>query len=601
MKKKYAGSQPEQTYKKATSNILFLDRKGHDNEYEIKYLNRISDYYKDMGMIDENALRDFVTESMSSPRLEGERLLREYVRELSLHSSSIRSSIHDDGLMSRLAWPDQKKINEEWNLMRAYVNHPYLLNESSRSRAQMLCEQLLDKFKAMVSSAGGKVVDFATAAAKRGKELGEKGLEKLKQLKDVAAKVFMQIIEAIPGGKTVYEFVVWAGGALIDKLKEIGQAIGDKVKEWFKTAKKKLIDIVVNVIFQEDETLRQDLYKAMGVTEDEVCLAQMECRRLGINDVDLLNEWMEAGRHPISERRFRRRRLKLLREQEEKDKKEAAEDAVGNCPPPVELAGATADEIKTAKLAVDKGFDLGGSEEETQEVAKLFGFLTKDGQSQSVNPEKLMRGRAGKVVDYMMDLWSNLAEKNPAKYIKPLAEQDFWEPFKTGFGLAGSAMMGILSLSETAWDKMVMYIDKIKEGIGIGNKEAMDDKEMTQTKSGSFFANPKTLGPFLKGIIEGSNIEVIVRALSGDPTMAVEAGKRIVNMIVTAIREMIKKKKPEIEQHAKGQMDKGSKEAQSSGESAIIDDETKAAAAEAEKETAEAFADTMDDMLDFGL
>jgi len=83
--------------------------------------------------------------------------------------------------------------------------------------------------------------------------------------------------------------------------------------------------------------------------------------------------------------------------------------------------------------------------------------------------------------------------------------------------------------------------------------------------------------------------------------MAVEAGKRIVNMIVTAIREMIKKKKPEIEQHAKGQMDKGSKEAQSSGESAIIDDETKAAAAEAEKETAEAFADTMDDMLDFGL
>ena len=111
------------------------------------------------------------------------------------------------------------------------------------------------------------------------------------------------------------------------------------------------------------------------------------------------------------------------------DKKEAAEDAVGNCPPPVELAGATADEIKTAKLAVDKGFDLGGSDEETQEVAKLFGFLTKDGQSQSVNPEKLMRGRAGKVVDYMMDLWSNLAEKNPAKYIKPLAEQDFWEPF----------------------------------------------------------------------------------------------------------------------------------------------------------------------------
>ena len=149
-KNKYAGSQPEQTYKKATSNILFLDRKGHDNEYYINYLNKISDYYKDMGMIDENALRNFVAESMSSPRLEGEQLLREYVRELSLYTGNIKSAISSDGLLSRLAWTDQSRINEEWNLMRAYVKHPYLLNESSRSRAQMLCEQLLDKLKAMV-------------------------------------------------------------------------------------------------------------------------------------------------------------------------------------------------------------------------------------------------------------------------------------------------------------------------------------------------------------------------------------------------------------------------------------------------------------------
>ena len=547
---------------------------------------------------EETALRNFISESLVANISSEERLLREYVRELSLQTNKIRSS----GFIDQLAWPDQGQLDEEWNLMRAYVNHPFLLNESSRSRAQLLCEKFLEKFKAFVSGAGGKVVDFTAAAVEKGKELGKKGLEKLKQLKDGAAKLFMQIIEAIPGGKTVYEFVAWAGGALVDKLKEIGKAIGDKVKEWFTTAKQKLIDIVVNVIFQEDEELRQDLYKAMGVTEEEVCLAQMECRRLDINSVDLLNEWMAAGRSPISERRFRNRRLRLLREQEEKEKKKGSdEDPVGNCPTD-KVKGATPEEINTAKLAVDKGFDLGGGEEETQEAAKMFGFLTKDGQSQSVNPEKLVRGRAGKIVDSMMETWANLAKDKPEKYIKPLAEKDFWEPFKTGFGLAGSALMGLVALSDNAWDQMVLYIDKIKEGIGIGNDEAMDDNELTQTKSGSFFANPKTLGPFLKGIVEGSNIEVVIRALTGSPTMAVEAGKRIVKMIVTAIREKIKEKKPEIEAQAKDALAKGEKEATKSGEKAATDviDPEGAAAAE-DKEVAAAFAETMDDMLDFSV
>lgn len=558
----------------------------------------------------EKLLRSFIAEAASGVSSPGEQLLREYIREMSLYTGNIKSAVSSDGLMSRLAWPDQSRIDEEWNLMRAYVNHPYLLNESSRSRAQQLCEQLLDKLNAFAKGVGGKVIDFSAAAVEKGKELGKKALEKLKQLKDAAAKLFMQVIEAIPGGKTVYEFIVWAGGALVDKLKEIGKAIGDKVKEWFKTAKKKLIDIVVNVIFQEDDNLRNDLYVAMGVTEEEVCLAQLECRRLGINNVDLLNEWMAAGRSPISERRFRNRRLRLLREQEEKEgqgeeekkkKFDRYEAPEGNCPTD-EVKGATPDEINTAKLAVDKGFDLGGSDEETQEVAKMFGFLTKDGQSQSINPEKLMRGRAGKMIDHLMELWANMAKKNPDKYIKPLAEKDFWEPFKTGFGLAGSALMGLLSISDNAWDKMVMYIDKIKEGIGIGNKEAMDDKELTQTKSGSFFANPATLGPFLKGIVEGSNIEVIIRALTGSPTMAVEGGKRIVKMVVTAIREKIKEKKAEIEKHAKDELDKGEKEATKAGEKEVggaIDSALGGEAAAEDKEVAAAFAETMDDMLDF--
>ena len=79
MKKKYAGSSPEQTYNKATSSNLFLNRRGHENEYDIKYLNKISDYYKDMGMIEEQnnerILKSFVSEAIEK-RSDGEELLR---------------------------------------------------------------------------------------------------------------------------------------------------------------------------------------------------------------------------------------------------------------------------------------------------------------------------------------------------------------------------------------------------------------------------------------------------------------------------------------------------------------------------------------------
>ena len=45
-----------QEYTPASSDILFLDREGNENEYEPKYLRKISDYYKKMGMIREQNL-----------------------------------------------------------------------------------------------------------------------------------------------------------------------------------------------------------------------------------------------------------------------------------------------------------------------------------------------------------------------------------------------------------------------------------------------------------------------------------------------------------------------------------------------------------------
>ena len=582
MKKKYAGSSPEQTYSKATSSNLFLNRRGHENEYDIKYLNKISDYYKDMGMIEEQnnerILKSFVSEAIEK-RSEGEELLREYVRELTINVNNIRTYAADNGLLTTLQWPNQKQIDEEWNLMRSYVNHPYLLNESSRTRAEFLIEQAFGKFVEFIKGAGAKVTSVADYIAKKGKEYGDRVVQFAKKAGEFTAKVFIKVIEAIPGGKTVYEFITWAGGKLVDKLKEIGKAIGDKIKEWFKTAKKRLVDIVLNSAFKDDPKFRADVYAAMGITEEDVCLAQAECRRLGITNVDLLNEWIEAGRSPITERAFRSKRLKILSEQSK-----------AMC---AKFDQATADEKKLAKTTIEKALDLDGQEEEIQDAAKAVGFLSDSGAN-DVDPEKLLRGRASKVVDEIMEVWSKLAEKDPKKYVKPLAENDFWEPFKTGFGLASSAMMGILALSDTAWEQMVELIDKIKEGIGIGNKDAMDEEEMMQTKSGSLFSNPKTLGPLLKGIVEGSNIEVVIRALTGDPRMIVEASKRIVTTIVTAIRSKIKERRKDVEAEAQ-------KELQSAGEGAVIDDETSDAAKAAAAEDAKGVADAIEGFFDDGI
>ena len=51
-----AGSEPDHRYTPATSQKMFLDREGGENEYEPKYLKKLSDYYKKMGLMSEASL-----------------------------------------------------------------------------------------------------------------------------------------------------------------------------------------------------------------------------------------------------------------------------------------------------------------------------------------------------------------------------------------------------------------------------------------------------------------------------------------------------------------------------------------------------------------
>jgi len=203
-----------------------------------------------------------------------------------------------------------------------------------------------------------------------------------------------------------------------------------------------------------------------------------------------------------------------------------------------------------------------GNVKDAQDSAKVMGFLGDQegieaanmGGGSAVDIEMLLRGKAAAVVDKIMLTWTALAKAKPEKYVKPLAESGFWGPFKSGFGLAASAIMGILTMSENAWDLLVTYIEKIKEGIGIGTKEAMDDEEMTQSKSGSLFSKPATFGAFFKGIIEGSNIEMIIRGFLGDVNSLKEVVKRIVKMVIAAVQALMKKEEEDVAKEVQGQM-----------------------------------------------
>ena len=76
--------------------------------------------------------------------------------------------------------------------------------------------------------------------------------------------------------------------------------------------------------------------------------------------------------------------------------------------------------------------------------------------------------------------------------------------------------------------------------------------------------------------------------------MIIEASKRIVTTIVTAIRSKIKERRKDVEAEAQ-------KELQSAGEGAVIDDETSDAAKAAASEDAKGVADAIEGFFDDGI
>jgi hypothetical protein len=381
-------------------------------------------------------------------------------------------------------------------LLENYFERPWLLNEEATIRAMLIIESVWDGLKAAAQFVGGKAIDAGKWAANKGKELGGKAAEIVKKLGGKIADVFTFVILKLPHGDVILDFLKNTAASLKEKIKEMGDAIKDKVEEWSKTAKKTIIDFFINTIFPENEALQKDLYKALGVTEDQVEQAANEMRDLGINTITELHRALE---------------IKGL----------ICEDVV--------------DKVKE-KTGV----------QDAEDTLKVLGFMENppEGKEGNIDPVQFMRGKAGAIVEKMFEIFKKLSDQDFLKYMQPLFDSKFFSPFQTGFGLAAAAFMGILSAGDLAWDKMVEYVKAIQKGFKAGTEKAGKagrDVRFLFTGDGAGL-----LKDLVVGLVTGSNIEVIIRALAGDAGQIAEAIKRLIGTIVGGVKQAIKKFGPEL-------------------------------------------------------
>ena len=413
-------------------------------------------------------------------------------------------SLVEAHILSRDSFDPHNGLISEWTLLDHYFEQPWVLSEAATSHAKLMIEGIWDGLTAAASFMGGKAMDFGKWAVKKGKQLGAGAVKILKKIGDSIADVFTFVIKSLPGGETVLEFLKDVVGSLKEKLKEMGKAVKDKVEEWYKTAKKVIIDFLINTLLPENEQFKKDIYAALGVTEDQVEDATNEMRELGINTITELN-WALSINGLICE--------------EEKDN--GGPDIMGKVKEKTGAQGA-------------------------EDTLKVLGFIDNppEGQEGNVDPAQFMRGKAGSVIEKIFKVFADMASKNVLKYMQPLFDSPFFAPFTSGFGLAAAAFMGILAAGKLSWDSMVTFIKSIIQGFKAGaDKAGKAGRAVRQLFTGD---GAKLLKDMVVGLVTGSNIEVIIRALSGDPAKIADAVKRIIGMIMGGIKEAISAKGPEI-------------------------------------------------------
>lgn len=392
---------------------------------------------------------------------------------------SLHTAVYGTTSLVELSWPQKSQLIE------GYFNSS-LISESQTTQAKLLIEGIWDKVVSASKWAGGKTIDFVQWTGKQAMKLGKGTLKVLKKIGGSIGDMFVWMIKQLPKGDVILEFIENVLGSMKQKLSELASYMKDKISEWKKSAKKTIIDFFINTLMLSD-AFKEDLYSVMGVTEEDVEEAQNEMRNRGINTLNELHIVWEAER--------------LL----------------------TEAAGGTYI-----------------FENDIEDSLKVLGVLDNppDGQEGSIDPAEFLRGKAGSVIEFLFDKFAELADKNFLKYMQPLFDSSFFKPFESGYGLAASGFMGILSMGSLSWDGLVKFVEAITKGFQAKEKKAGKAGRAVRflfTGDGA-----SLLKELVVGIVTGSNLEVIIRALMGDPTQVAEACNRLIGAIMGAVRKAIK-------------------------------------------------------------
>jgi len=258
-----------------------------------------------------------------------------------------------DGLVV-LSWEQKSRLIEN------YYNSKSLISESQRTQAKLIIEGLWDKFTNAVKWTGGKVADFSKWVAKSGMKLAKGTVNVLKKIGNSVADIFVYMIKKLPKGDVILEFIENTLGSLKERIKELAGYMKDKIADWKNTAKKTIIDFFINTLMLDDK-FKEDLYDVMGITEEDVEEVQQELYNRGIRTLNELHLVWEGER--------------LLSE------------------------------------AAGEKYIFEG---ETTDTLKVLGVLENppDGEEGNVDPGEWMRGKAGKVIEYLFKKFGELAKKS---------------------------------------------------------------------------------------------------------------------------------------------------------------------------------------------
>lgn len=435
----------------------------------------------------------------------------------------------------------------DYQLLEVYFSRRRgLLTEAHVQRAELIMEFILDGLVSTVQAVGGKAVDFAkelgkagveaakSAASKAGAAVGEV-VDGVKAAAAKASEIMTYVIMQIPGGETVLNFLKDTASQLSEIIKQTAAYMKDKIQGWVKTAKTWFMDYLINDLFDKNPDLKDAVTKKLGLTDSDLKDIEKTAKSEGIRSVKDYNRVME-------ERESRRGRLRT-----EAPNPEAAKAAATGGQTVVD----TAMEVKD--LATD--------------TAKFMGALASD---QPISPEDLARKFAAaaikRLIGVVMEVCS-ASRKLYEKCIAPIWSSPLFSIFRTGFGLISSAFLGIMASGSVGLDTMVEYIKGITYGWQKKDAEARTAEVARERGVGAnplaaaktFMANKgKLLIDLMVGLISGSNLEVIVRALSGDPTKMVDGYKRLAGLILNAIRAAMKKHGPAaVQRYADSDADRG--------------------------------------------